>query len=389
MNKDRVNGHRKRISLDGFLRRLARFQYRHHTAIVVVSLVITAFMMQGVTKVYMETDFTKMMPQDIPVFINTNKVSSRFGGSDLVLVVVELDHGVDIKNKPWDIRDPRVMRMLVELQQQMETEPKVDRAMSAGLFFPYGVPQTLTGVKTVMDMIPGSDGMFNKDYSITMLYVYANVGGSAKAARSFTNLIQDNIDGVATPTGVKLTITGGPPIGKTIAEILWSDAVYTTLLAAAIILILLIILQNSLYKGVLVFIPLLFGLTWTLGAMGHLDIPLSVATVAVGAMILGLGVEYGIFVVERYMEEREGKAKSQLDSISIAVPGVGSAIIGSGITTMVGFGALRLGIMPMMQDLGTTLALGIASCLIVSLFVNPAFIILVGRITGHGGIIRE
>ncbi|MFH1787801.1 MAG: MMPL family transporter [Candidatus Altiarchaeota archaeon] len=373
------------MSLEKHLKKLARFQYEHHLMIVVVSLIITVYMAQGLGNVYMETDFAKMMPQDVPVFKNSEKVSSRFGGSDLVLVVVELDHGSDIKDKPQDIRDPRIMRMLGELQTQLAAEPKIDRVLSAGSFFPYGVPQTLTGVKTVLSAIPGSDGMFNKDYSITMLYIYTNVGGGSRAVTSFTRIIEDNIENVAKPPGVELTITGGPPIGKTIAEILWSDAIYTTLLAAAIILVLLAILQKSIYKGVLIFIPLLLGLTWTLGAMGHLDIPLSVATVAVGAMILGLGVEYGVFVVERYMEEREGKGKSPAESIEVAVPGVGSAILGSGITTMVGFGSLRLGIMPMMQDLGTTLALGIASCLLVSLLVNPAFIILGGRITGFGG----
>lgn len=371
------------MSMEKTLLRLARLQYRHHVAIVLVSLLVTSYMAEGVTKVYMETDFAKMMPQDVPVFKNGEKVTQRFGGSDLVLVVVELDHGTDIKNKPDDIRDPRVMRMLVDLQEQLQAEPKVDRVLSAGMFFPHGVPQTLSAVKTVLDAVPGSDGMFNGDYSITLLYVYSNVGGGAEAAASMTGLIQDNINSLAKPPGVKLTITGGPPIGKTIAEILWSDAVYTTLLAAAIILLLLIVLQKSFYKGVLIFIPLLLGLTWTLGAMGHLDIPLSVATVAVGAMVLGLGVEYGVFVVERYMEERETKGASQIDSVSVAVPGVGSAILGSGITTIVGFGSLRFGIMPMLQDLGTTLALGIASCLVVALFVNPAFIILAGRLTHH------
>lgn len=372
------------MSLNKLLTKLARFQYEHSLMIVVVSLIITAYMAQGLGNVYMETDFNKMMPQDVPVFKNAEKVSSRFGGSDLVLVVVELDQGTDIKNQPKDIRDPQVMRMLGELQAQLASEPKIDRVLSAGSFFPYGVPQTLGGVKTVLDAIPGSDGMFNKDYSITMLYIYTSVGGGSKAVTSFTRIVEDNIESVAKPAGVELTITGGPPIGKTIAEVLWSDAVYTTLLAAGIILVLLVILQKSWYKGVLVFIPLLLGLIWTLGAMGHLDIPLSVATVAVGAMILGLGVEYGVFVVERFMEEREGKGASQLESITVAVPGVGTAILGSGITTMVGFGSMRLGIMPMMQDLGTTLALGIASCLIVALFVNPAFIILGGRLTGYG-----
>jgi len=96
--------------------------------------------------------------------------------------------------------------------------------------------------------------------------------------------------------------------------------------------------------------------------------------VSIGAMILGLGVEYGTFLVTRYKEER--KSKNQLNSLQIAVSGVGSSIIGSGLTTIVGFLALTLSIMPMMRDLGLTLALGIGFCLIIAVFANPSMIIL-------------
>jgi len=336
----------------------------------------------------MEGDFTKSLPQDIPVIVNEKKVANKFGGSDLVLVVVELDQGADFSEKPVDVRDPRIIRMLADLQGRASTETEIDQIISAGTFFPQGIPKTLEGVKSVLGNIPGSDGFFNKDYSITLVYIYANVGGGEKAVTSFTKLVQDNIDSVSKPAGVKTSITGGPPIGDTILKILWSDAVYTITLAAAVILVLLIVLQKSLYKGVLVFIPLCFGLTWTLGSMGYLNIPLSVATVAVGAMVLGLGVEYGIFVVERYMEESEQKGASSSQSVEAALSGVGSAILGSGLTTVVGFGSLTLAIMPLLQKLGQTLALGIASCLVVAVFVNPSFIVVLEKATKRGGECR-
>jgi predicted RND superfamily exporter protein len=93
-------------------------------------------------------------------------------------------------------------------------------------------------------------------------------------------------------------------------------------------------------------------------------------------MLLGLGVEYGVFVVSRYKEERD-KNFSQLDSLKTTVHGIGTAVIGSGLTTIVGFGVLSFATMPMIQHLGQTLALGIAYCLLAALFVNPVLILLV------------
>ncbi|MBD3262088.1 MAG: MMPL family transporter [Candidatus Altiarchaeales archaeon] len=366
------------------LTRLSEIQYKHHLVIVALSLLLTGYMAVGASKVYMDADTANQFPSDIPAVANQKKIDKAFGGSDLVLVVVELEFGSDIKHKPQDIRDPRVMEMLVDLQTQLQEEPQIDRVLSAGLFFPYEVPQTLSGVRKVLKKMPGAQGMFNKDYSITLLYVYSNVGGGEQAVASFTQLIQDNIEGVAKPPGVKLSITGGPPISDTIFKILWSDAVYTLLLAASIIFLLLVVIQKSLYKGFLVFTPLLLGLTWTLGVMGHLDIPLSIATVAVGAMILGLGVEYGIFLVERYMEERK-KQKTIKQSIGKAVPAVGFSILGSGLTTIVGFGMLSTFFLKFVAQLGQVLALGIACCLLAAILANPAFIVFFERITEKTG----
>jgi len=109
--------------------------------------------------------------------------------------------------------------------------------------------------------------------------------------------------------------------------------------------------------------------------MGWLSIKLSVATVGIGAMILGLGVEYGVFMTSRYREERN-KGKTQEESLKVTVPSIGSSILGSGLTTIVGFLALTFSIMPVLKDLGNSLAIGIGFSLFIAIFISPSLIIL-------------
>ena len=150
---------------------------------------------------------------------------------------------------------------------------------------------------------------------------------------------------------------------------------FTSLVAALIIFGLLVVLEQAFIRGFLVFLPLIFAIIWTYGTMGFLGIPISVSTVVIGAVILGLGVEYGIFMVSRYYEERRGQNKDRSAALITAVSTIGGATFGSATTTIAAFLALTLSIMPLIQNLGKTLALGITLCWIAAVAVNPCFIL--------------
>jgi predicted RND superfamily exporter protein len=219
------------------------------------------------------------------------------------------------------------------------------------------------------------NGFFSKNYNMALMFVSTDIGSGEEQIQNFNKILQEHIDNTPRPTGVKFGITGQPIIRMTIFDLLKRDAVTTLIVSAVIILLLLFVMERTYTHALLVFAPLSLGLIWTMGTLGWLGIPLSVATVGLSSMILGLGVEYGVFVLTRYNEERD-KNISQLDSMKTTVHAIGTAVIGSGLTTIVGFGVLSFASIPMMQHLGQTLALGIAYCLLAALFVNPVFILL-------------
>jgi hypothetical protein len=134
---------------------------------------------------------------------------------------------------------------------------------------------------------------------------------------------------------------------------------------------------RGIFYGPITFVPLFAGLTWTLGTMGHLGIPLNFATISLGSMILGLGVEYGSFISERIIEETNGGTVDE--AVMTAVPNTGSAILGSATTDGVGFLALLLASISFIRDLGLTLALGEFLTVGSALLVTPALLIFYER----------
>ncbi|MBU0530394.1 MAG: MMPL family transporter, partial [Nanoarchaeota archaeon] len=193
-------------------------------------------------------------------------------------------------------------------------------------------------------------------------------------------LIKDKVDMFSHPPGVKVMVTGTPQILVTMFDLLGQDALNTIIYASILILILLFILQRSIMRAIVVFTPLAIGLIWAYGTLGWLGIKISIATAGLGAIILGLGVEYGVFMLNRYLEERN-KGKGQLESLQVAVPSIGRAVIGSGTTTIVGFLALTFSVMPLIQNLGFSLALGIFYSLLAAVMVQPVIILIRERFT--------
>jgi len=264
---------------------------------------------------------------------------------------------------------------LMELENNLKQEDLIENVQSVGTIFnQFGEPQSLEQVRTILSQVPSSEMFFNKDYSITLLYISTDVGSSEDKVKELTEIVSEKIETSMKPVGIKTLITGTPPMMVTLLDLIVRDAAFTLAIAALLILVLLIIMEKSFTKAILVFFPLILGITWTLGTMGWLDIKLSIATAGIGTMILGLGVEYGIFLVTRYKEKRENH--NQADSLQIAVSGVGSSILGSGLTTVVGFLSLTFSVMPMLRDLGITLALGIGFSLFIAIFATPSIIIL-------------
>lgn len=363
--------------IDRFLSLTAKIQFKFAIPIAILVILFTIFMGVGVTKVRMQSDMSKEMPTELPIFQLNDKITDKFGGQDSIFILFTLDT-TNYKEAPDDIRDPAIIDYLVLLENTLVRESAVENVLSVGTYLSAYSYSTTDDVISLLEGIPASSYFISDDYKTTFMIIRVDVGESEKKTIQVTELIQDKLNSLALPSGVKVMVTGTPPLRVTLLSILQSDALYTISLASLIILLLLFIMEKSITKGFLIFIPLFLGLVWTMGIMGWLGIMLSIATVGIGAMILGLGVEYGVFMYTRYKEERD-KGKDQLNSLMVAVPAIGASVLGSGTTTIVGFLALTLSSFPMLQHLGSTLALGIAACLVAAVFISPVVFILEER----------
>jgi hopanoid biosynthesis associated RND transporter like protein HpnN len=151
--------------------------------------------------------------------------------------------------------------------------------------------------------------------------------------------------------------TGTPVQNYTYISVLKDSYQTAAYYALAAIIIMLLLHFRNLAHTLLALLPLGFGILWTLGIMGLCGLPFNPANIITLPLVIGIGVAYGIYVVDRYREE----GRCALFSGS-----TGKAILMSAITTIIGFGAMTVGDYQGLVSLGTVMSLGVFCCFTAS-----------------------
>lgn len=354
-----------------FLENLADLQVKYSKSILILGFLATTVLATGLPSIQLETDFQSSLPDDLPPIQAQDKVESEFRSSSSIIILFQTNDESLEENFVTDVRDPRMLEMQKTLAEELRAESMVDTVQSPASLFPQ-IPERLEGVKSRLEGT-NSGSFFNRDFTATQMYVTLEGAMSEENIREATSLIDQNLEQTPKEPGIDITVSGNPVIRTDMGDVMISDSV-TTISAASILILGLLSLARGRAYGPITFVPLFVGLIWTLGMMGHLGIPLTIATIALGAMILGLGVEYGSFITERIIEEKNERGSVE-EAVRDSVPTTGLAILGSSTTTVVGFSALLIASISFIRNLGLTLGLGIVLTLISALVITPALII--------------
>jgi uncharacterized protein len=143
--------------------------------------------------------------------------------------------------------------------------------------------------------------------------------------------------------------------------------------AAAIVLIVYLCFRN-LRVSLVVLMPIVFAIIVTFGLLLMVGHRFSFMAITAIPLIIGIGIDNGIHLVRRYLEnERNG--------ILVIAKASGAALIQSNLTTIIGFGALMASSFAPLAEMGLVTSLGVALALAGGLWLVPAVIVL-GEQTG-------
>tara|TARA_B100000035_G_scaffold250275_1_gene219231 strand:- start:1467 stop:2636 length:1170 start_codon:yes stop_codon:yes gene_type:complete len=158
------------------------------------------------------------------------------------------------------------------------------------------------------------------------------------------------------------------------------SAITSTAIVAFTILFVLILIQfirtqsfpQAVLRGGVIWIPLITVVMWVYGIMGLAGYQLNSQTVTIGALALGLGVDYAVHYVIRLEEEVElhpEKTVAQWTSKTTAT--TGRAMLGAAISTAGGFAILNFsGLLPL-RLFGQVFIVAISLAMVSSVTLLP------------------
>jgi predicted RND superfamily exporter protein len=152
------------------------------------------------------------------------------------------------------------------------------------------------------------------------------------------------------------------------SSIIWGSVLAVIVTLTSNFVILYLSFRRILYVG-LIMLPVTAGFFLTLGILGFAGIPFNFINVGTIALIFGLGVDYGIYVMQAYLKEDER-------DIGNALRITGKNVMMCAATTVAGCGSLVTAKLQGIASIGIVLSIGAVSCAFIALIVLPAILYL-------------
>jgi predicted RND superfamily exporter protein len=371
----------------GPLEKYARFVAHHAIIVLAIFLLFTIFTGYQTTLMGEAAEsYEDWLPEDIEVIDTFELIADQFAGSFVTsTIVVEIAPRYSKSEEIRDVRDPEVLRYVDLLAERaklvygvvsVESAADVIKEANGGR-----IPVSLRSVKSLLRNNEVAEqrisNYISDDYSMTVvrLNMLADVNAE-EVVEELREVI--NID---KPQGVSVDVTGDPVIDAVMIELSQSTMQKTSLVSFALIILILIIVFASIKYGLIPLLTIVFGVIWAFGTLVLAGFEITPSTSGVMAMIMGIGIDFGIQVTKRFRYELQIRKKEE--AMVNTLSNVFYPMLITTIAAVIGFKCLSLGKLPAMADMGTMMATGVVFCMVAALTVVPAVLVLFERKNGN------
>ena len=178
-------------------------------------------------------------------------------------------------------------------------------------------------------------------------------------------------EGLGRPDGLtysSMELTGPVPVTQAITERSFHEFWRVFPLGVGLCALMIFALHRRIRAVRIAGVPTLYGILITYGIIGWWGREVTPTIIALGPILMALGVAYGLHLTNRFTEEQGNAQERMMRAMSTT----GRAIVLSAVTTMIGFGSLMYTNLDPVFTVGLSLTMGILICLLTTFVMAPA-----------------
>ncbi|MCK4731045.1 MAG: MMPL family transporter, partial [Methanophagales archaeon] len=369
---------------------IARLLVERPKTVLLVFTIVTILIGIQASHIYMDSDLSQYLPEDDPTVQLWMKIDQEFQIGSTILIYVEAD----------DIRDPYVLREMGRVGS-LVNKFENDKGEQDGVLSVRSLAALIKAENAKPWMIGGLGGMgkdeipldenlisrylsritiqqtkgvlFTNTYKVAVIIVQLAEDADYDEILAIT---QDAIDHRGTSYAV-MSITGSIAMQQAIQKYSMQNLLIMFPIALVLVSIVLFFFHRTVKGIIIAFLPPAYALALTFGVLGAVKPELTIISVSIVALLMGLGVDYSIHLIHRYHEE---VACGNEKALNKACMMIGRNTLVTSLTTMAAFFSMALAPIRMAAEYGIMSFIAISfSALSVFLFI-PSLLMLEERI---------
>ena len=369
-------------------RPLAKILVERPRTVILVYTIITILVGFQATNIYIESDLSTFLPKDDPTVQLWEKMDEEFQIGTTIIIYVEAD----------DIRDPEVLKEMDRVSSSpLVNKYENDKGKHDGIFSARSLAQYVK-IENAKSSLPGDlggNGVYKipDDPNLISQYMsrltiqeikgtlFTNTYDTAVillqlAEDADYDTIQSNVEKAIDHRGTfysKMTVTGTTAMQNAIQKTTMEYFQIIFVIAIAAVSLVLFIFHRTVKGIIIALFPTAYSIALTFGVIGAIQPQLTILSVSIVALLLGLGVDYSVHMMNRFAEEKHG---DMIDKTAFILSSTGKAIMLSTITTIIGFGSLMISSMSPIVLFGFGCAIGIFFAFLSTILLTPSLSIL-------------
>lgn len=389
----------------GIMYRYSNFLVKKKRSMAITVAVVLLLSVVAISRLKVESSPISQFPEKNPVRVAAEFVNRHFAGTTTFYVLFEGEQDGAMK-------DPKVLRVMDELERYAEKIPYVGSTQSIADFVKlinkavhnndlayFRIPGE---VETETEVVYAEGKRVEKKFKVEGKKLVAQLLQLYELSSSpedFANMVDFNyrnarvaifvktdrdsklrkIDKALSSflskktDGVKADITGMAKLILVVREMVVKGQFWSIIASLILVWLLTSIMFRSLIIGIFNAVPLFFGIFLNFATMGLLGIPLDIQTMVTSSLAIGIGVDYAIHFIHRYIHEL--RTMDYGESISPSMVTSGVAIVFNSLVVASGFMLLVFSMFKGVRAMGFLLALTMITTAFAALTLLPIYFI--------------